>query len=243
MLTPDCVPSPRDIAFLEGLRHLGYTLGKDIIVDSRCYASDTERRSRFDALVVSGIDVLFLTGPAAALMAATASPGLPVVCGSCGDPIETGIVTSLGRPGGNVTGLASLSAELIAKRIQLIKEVIPSATRVAVLVNPANPGTPLTVRALEPASRASGVALELLHFGSVEDLAHAFGAAAKAQVDAVLVADDPYAFSGRMEVARHALSHRLPTIAGQIQNAEGCWLTAPTGTTYSVEPLATWSKS
>jgi putative ABC transport system substrate-binding protein len=132
-------------------------------------------------------------------------------------------VTSLSRPGGNVTGNASQSAELIAKRLELIKEALPKTVRVAILSNPDNPDTPPALRALDQAGRNLGVVLDRFDFRSIDDFASAFAQAAQAGVSAVLLVDDNFVYAGRAEIAWHALKSRLPTMVGQPEGAAaGC---------------------
>jgi putative ABC transport system substrate-binding protein len=224
-LAADCVMSPRDQGFFDGLGQLGYAVGKDIIVDRLCFRTEAEARSRLKEFVARPVTVLFVTGPGSARLAMAATRDIPIVCGSCGDPIQTGLATSLSRPGGNLTGLASLSVELIAKRLELIREALPQVTRVAILSNPQNPGTPLTQSALASAAQATGIAIQRVDFRGIGDFAAAFDAAARARADAVLLADDPYAYTAREEIGRQALHHRLPTIAGEVKYAEvGCFI-------------------
>jgi len=142
------------------------------------------------------------------------------VCGSCGDPVDNGLVTSLARPGGNVTGLASLSAELIAKRVELLKETLPELSRVAVLLYPGNPGTRLTLTALDAAGGTLGIKAHRLEVRSAGDFEKVFQLAAGAGAGAVLVPDDPLSVNERTRIAELALKHRLPAVAGHPQIAE-----------------------
>jgi putative ABC transport system substrate-binding protein len=158
--------------------------------------------------------------PAQAFAARAASKSIPIVCGSCGDPVDNGLVASLARPGGNVTGLASLSAELIAKRVELLKETIPGLSRVAVLLYPGNPGTRLTLRALDVAGGALDIEAHHLEVRNAADFEKVFQLAATAGAGAVLVPDDPLSVNERTRIAELALKHRLPAVAGHTQIAE-----------------------
>jgi putative ABC transport system substrate-binding protein len=136
------------------------------------------------------------------------------------DPLENGLVASLARPGGNVTGLASQSAELIGKRVELLREAVPKVSRVAVLLNPDNPGTPPTLKALDAAGRAQGIEIQRVEFRNVGDLDKAFRSVATGGATAVLVQDDPHALVARIQIAEFALRHRLPTVAGVPEAAQ-----------------------
>jgi len=143
--------------FARGLQELGYVPGQTIQVDVRSYTSGDQLQGVLEEFVRRKVDVIFVGQPFVALAARRATRDIPIVCGSCGDPTENGLAASLARPGGNVTGLASLSAELIAKRLELMKEVLPAVSRHAVFVFPGNPGSRATLRALGAAGRKLGV--------------------------------------------------------------------------------------
>ena len=166
------------------------------------------------------VDVIFVGAPAMALAARAATGEIPIVCGSCGDPLENGLVANLARPGGNITGLASQSAELIGKRVELLREAVPRVTRVAALLNPDNPGTRATLKALDEAGRALGIQIHRVEFRNVGELDKAFRSAATGGATAVLVQDDPHALAGRIQIAEFALRHRLPAVAGVPEYAE-----------------------
>jgi putative ABC transport system substrate-binding protein len=162
-----CKPAPRDEAFYQGLRDLGYIPGQTITVDRRCFRTGDEMRKVLSEFVERKVDVIFVGAPALALAARAATTDIPIVCGSCGDPLENGLVVSLARPGGNVTGLASQSAELIGKRVELLRDAVPRVSRVAVLLNPDNPGTGPTLKALDAAGRALGIHIQRVEFRNV----------------------------------------------------------------------------
>jgi len=217
---PQCKLAPRDEAFYQGLRDLGYIPGQNITVDRRCFSTGDEMRKVLSEFVDRKVDVIFGGAPAPALAARTATRDIPIVCGSCGDPLENGLVASLARPGGNVTGLASQSAELIGKRVELLREAVPGVSRVAALLNPDNPGTRPTLKALDAAGRALGVEIQRVEFRNVGDFDKAFRSAATGGAGAVLVQEDPYALAARMQIAEFAVRHRLPVVVGQPESAE-----------------------
>jgi len=131
-------------AFEQGLRELGYVQGKNILIEQRYAAGQFEKLPELAAeLVRLKVDVILAGGAPAAHAAKEATTTIPIVMGNAADPVGTGLVVSLARPGGNITGLSDFFAGVITKRLELLKEVVSSATRVAVLLNPANPTNPL----------------------------------------------------------------------------------------------------
>jgi putative tryptophan/tyrosine transport system substrate-binding protein len=223
---PQCKLAPRDEAFYQGLRDLGHIPGQNITVHRRCFRTADEMRTVLREFVSRKVDVIFVGAPALALAARVATGEIPIVCGSCGDPLENGLVASLARPGGNVTGLASQSAELIGKRVELLKEAVPRVSRVVALLNPDNPGTRTTLEALDEAGRALGIQIQRVEFRNVGELDGAFRSAATAGATAVLVQDDPHALAGRIQIAEFALRKRLPAVAGVPEYAEAGGLIA-----------------
>ena len=215
-----CKPDGRYNAFEQGMRDLGYVPGRTITIDFRCHAKPEEMRAIATEAVRSKVDVIVVGTPAMAMAARTITGEVPIVCGSCGDPVDNGLVANLARPGGNVTGLASLSAELMGKRLEVARELAPGVKRIAVLINPDNPGTRANIDALNEASRALGLELSYAEFRSAAEVQRAFGEAAALRPGVVLVQDDPYALVGRAQIAALGIQHKLPTIAGTIEAGE-----------------------
>ena len=220
VLPLECPLTPRREAFLQGLRDLGYVLGETIIVEHRCYMADDQLRRILSEFARLKIDVILAESPEQVRVARTATKDIPVVCAACGDPVANGLVPNLARPGGNVTGLATLSAELIGKRLELLHEAVPKAARVAALVYPRNPGTPPTLKALDVGARTMGIEIQRVEVRTVDDLENAFRSAATSGAGAVLVQDDPLARFARRQIADLALKHRLPSVAGAVENVE-----------------------
>ena len=189
--TPECKLTALEDPFFHGLRELGYVVGQTIVVELRCSTSDESRARVLAELVRMPVDVIVVVPPAAAVEAKKHTSTIPIVCASCGDPVDNGLAASLARPGGNVTGLASLSAELIGKRIQILKDILPRLSRLAVFVFPLNPGTPPTLKALDELGRTSRLELERIEIRTQTDLATAFRTATKVRAGAVLIQDDP----------------------------------------------------
>ena len=221
-----CKLAPRDAAFYQSLRELGHIPGQNITIDRWCFRTADEMRILLREFVSRKVDIIFVGAPALALAARVATSDIPIVCGSCGDPLENGLVASLARPGGNITGLASQSAELIGKRVELLKEAVPRVSRVVALLNPDNPGTRTTLNAIEEAARALRVQIQRVEFRNVGELDGVLRSTTIEGATAVLVQDDPHALAGRVEIAEFALRHRLPAVAGVPEYAEAGGLIA-----------------
>src|SRR5262245_32262862 len=157
-------------AFRQGLRDLGYVEGQNLVIEYRWANGRGERLPDFAAELINlKVDVIVASGTPAPLAAKSATKTIPIVMASAGDPVGTGLVASLARPGGNVTGQSTLTPELGAKRLQLLREVVPRLSRVAVLWNAANPYTVLLVRQTEAAARTLGVQVQSLELHGPDD--------------------------------------------------------------------------
>jgi len=213
--------------FLQGLRELGWVEGRSVVIEYR-YADG--KAERLPALVADlarlKVDVIVAGGVAAALAASKATTAIPIVMSSGGDPVAIGLVASLARPGGNVTGLATISPELSGKRLELLKQVVPSLRRVAVLWNPENPAHGPGLRAAESAARTLGLELQLLAFRLQEDFGAAFRAAKRANAGALIALDDPVTFNERKVLVSQASTTRLPVMYGFRESAEAGGLIA-----------------
>ncbi len=210
----ECKPDRRLHAFQRGLIETGNLPGKTVRIERKCYRDAGEMRALLREVIDRKSDVVVVGVPAAAIAARQMTTQTPIVCVSCGDPLDYGLVDKLARPGGNVTGLASLSAELIGKRLELLKQLAPQATRLAAFINPENPGTPANLRALERGAPALGYAVQRYDFRKPDDFQPAFQAAAAAGMHAVLVQDDPFSAASARTIGELSLKHRLPVIAG-----------------------------
>jgi ABC-type uncharacterized transport system substrate-binding protein len=206
--------------FARGLRELGHLPGQTIVVDVRSYTTTEQLHNVLDEFIRQRVDVIFVGQPFLALAAQKKTADIPIICGSCGDPTENGLAASLARPGGNVTGLASLSAELIGKRLELTKELLPGLSRVAVFVFPANPGTRATVRMLNTSGRALALEIKRVEIGGPGDFEAGFQSAARDRMAAVVLQDDPLLRTVGAQIAGFALKHRLPLSAGVAEMAE-----------------------
>lgn len=201
--------------FQQGLRDLKYVDGQNIVLEYRHASGNTERLSDFAAeLVRSRVDVIVTAGEQAALAAKAATSAIPIVVTEFSlDPIKAGLVASLGRPGGNVTGLATQSEELWEKRLGLLKEVAPKASRLAVIWNPANPGNVACVGEITLVGAKLGLQLNFIAASDTLALQRAFDAAPKEFTDAVAVCWDSVMLAQARAIADFASKHRVPTVA------------------------------
>jgi len=179
-------------AFQQGLRELGYVEGQNIAIEHRSAERKREQLPDLAAdLVRLKVDVIITGNTPGALAAKQATRTIPIVMAIAADPVGTGLVASLARPGGNVTGSSTMVPDLAAKRLQLLKEVVPGASRVAVLSNPNVAFSAGVVRETEAAARVLGVQLQLLEIRASEDIDPAFEAAIRGRASALIVVEDP----------------------------------------------------
>lgn len=207
--------------FLQSLNELGYVDGRDVVFEVR----NPEGRSElFDSyamdLVRLKVDVIVASNPNAVLSAKRATKTIPIVMMHTPDPVQLGFVASLARPGGNITGVTTLSAELSIKQLELLKEAVPRLSRVALLWNPDNPWHPATVKALRDRSGSLGLQLQVLEVRAPDAFGGAFQAMGTERAQAVLVLADPMTFSHRRRLAELAMQHRLPMMGGLPEYAE-----------------------
>jgi putative tryptophan/tyrosine transport system substrate-binding protein len=201
---------PLFTTLVDGFRKLGYIDGQTIILEHRFPNEIPERfRSMAAELVALKVDVLLSSGNNAAPYAKNATATIPVVAMLIGDPVGTKLVDSIARPGGNVTGLSFFAAELIGKRLQLLKEAVPGLSRVAQLVNPLAQISRLYVDVTQTASDQLGLKVERFEAGSRDELEPAFTAMAKADMQAVLTNGDGLAYTQRAPIGQLALKNRL----------------------------------
>ena len=205
--------SSRHEAFRQGLRELGYVEGKNIVIEWR----DAERKvDRLPALAAElmrlKVDVIVTNGGAPTRAAKEATATIPIVMTQDSDPVAIGFVASLARPGGNITGLATLNPELSGKRLELLKEIVPKLSRVAVLGTSTAPGSAQMLREVELAGGAFGVKLQYLDVLSPKDIETAFREASKGRADGVLAMGGVALSSHRTQVVELAVKSRLPAI-------------------------------
>jgi ABC-type uncharacterized transport system substrate-binding protein len=219
ILRPGSPPDPLLDAFRQGLRELGYDEGRNISIEYRWAEGREERFPDLAAeLVRLKVDVI-VAGAGAVEAAKQATTTIPIVMPLSGDPVRTGLVASLARPGGNVTGLTSLSGELPGKWMELMKQTLPHAARVAVLWDPA--GDPSQVRISEAAARSLGVRLRVLKVGRADGFEPAFAEARKYDAGALIVLGSPFFYVHRAGLVELASKHRLAAIYPQREFVQG----------------------
>jgi putative ABC transport system substrate-binding protein len=202
----------------KGLQELGYIEGKNLRIE---YRTAEARNERYPALAAElariKVDLIVANGTPATLAAKRAPGMIPVVTATALDPVETGLVASLERPGGNVTGVAILSSELEKKRIELLRALAPGRKRVAVLINMGNPGLASTWKVIEAAAKSVGLQPELVDVRKPEKIARAFDAAVAKKAEALVVRVGALAEADRRAIVELAARHRLPAIYAQRQ--------------------------
>jgi len=195
------------------LRDHGYVEGQNIVIEHRVSQAPKENPALVADLLGRKIDILVTWTTPALVAAKTATNTIPIV-GISGDPVQTGLVKSLARPGGNLTGLAILTDELELKNLQLLKEIVPRVTRVAVLWNPDNPVWTHALKRLQEAAPALGVKLQPLAVRDSRDLEAAFAAAIREKAGALLVLRDGTFNPLRHDIVNFAAAHQLPAAYG-----------------------------
>ena len=219
--TSPSVNSARVEAFRQGLHELGYVEGKNIVIEWRYAEGKLDRLPALAAeLVRLKVDVIVASAPPPTRSAKQATATIPIVMSYDDDPVGNGFVASLARPGGNITGLATLAPEISGKQLELLREIVPKLSRVAVLGNATRPGSPQALREINLAADAFGVHLQYLEVGGPKDIEIAFRAASKERADAVLVMQTPVLISQRRQVAALAVKSRLPIIYGRPEYVE-----------------------
>ena len=211
----------RTEAFRQGLRELGYVEGKNIVIEWRHAEGKLDRLPALVAeLLRLKVDIIVTGGPGSTRSAKEATSTIPIVMAQDPDPVGNGFVASLARPGGNISGLATFAPELSGKRLELLKEIIPRLSRVAVLGSSTRPGYAQELREVELAAGAFKVQLQQLNILDPKDIETAFRAASKGRADAVLVLTSPVIISHRSQVVDLAVKNRLPAIYPQTEYTE-----------------------
>jgi putative ABC transport system substrate-binding protein len=211
-LCPAKCAQPEHDSFRDGLRELGYIEGRDIAITRRAGESIPDRLHALAAeLVRLKVDVIVTASTSAIRAVKQATSTIPIVFASAGDPVATGLVASLAKPGGNVTGITILSPELSGKRLELLKETLPRLSRVAVLSNPANPGGG-SVKEIEAAAPALGLTLQFLKAQRPNDLENAFSSIVRERAGALIIVPDAFFASQRPRFIEFTTKNRLPAI-------------------------------
>jgi putative ABC transport system substrate-binding protein len=209
-------------AFRQSLRELGYEEGKNIAIESRWAEGKYDRYPALAAdLVRLKVDVIVAQSGGATQAAQQATRTIPIVMSIVLDPVGSGLVPSLARPGGNVTGTSFMGPDLVGKQLELLKELVPKVSRVAFLLHPANPGSALILREAEAAARILKVRLQLLEARGPPEIDSAFAAMTRERVGALLIFPDPLFGTQRRQIAELAAKRRIPAIyGGAVEYAE-----------------------
>jgi len=210
-----------DAAFRNGLSELGYVEGQNIHVEYRYAGGSAERLAEFAAELVSlKVDVIVAGSTQAIDAARRATKTIPIVFPVTFDPVESGFVASLARPGGNLTGLSTVNPDAAAKRVELLKEVIPRISRLAVLRNPTNSGSRFPLQETEAGAKQLSIRLQTLESRSPDDLEGAFRLATRERAGALIVIVDALFISQQERISDLAIKHRLPTMFDNAQYVE-----------------------
>jgi putative ABC transport system substrate-binding protein len=200
-------------AFRQGLRDLGWVEGKNISIEYRYAEGRHDRLADLASdLVRLKVDIIVTAVTADALAAKHATRDIPIVMASAGDPVATGLVENLARPGGNITGLSQIAPELAGKRLDLLKEIVPGLSRVAVLWNPQDGSSTVSWREIQLPARQLGVQLHSLEVRSSDDFDKAFEEATSARAGAIAIMPDPVFVTNLKRIADLAAKNRLPSI-------------------------------
>jgi len=209
----------------QALRELGYVPGRDIVFVVRSTRGQAERLDDFAAdLVREKVDVIVAPNPAAVLSAKRATSTIPIVMMHTPDPVQLGLVASLAKPGGNVTGTTTLSKDLSIKQLEFVDELIPGVSRVALVLNPGNPWHPVTAQGLLEWGRARGQRIQVVELRAANDFDGAFRAMQARGTQAGLVLADPLTYAYRRRLAELAMKDRLAVVGSLREYAEAGFL-------------------
>jgi putative ABC transport system substrate-binding protein len=208
--------------FRQGLKEAGYIEGENVAIEYRWAENQTDRLPALAAeLVRRQVAVITTMGSSPALAAKSATTAIPIVFNVGDDPVRVGLVASLARPGGNLTGINFFASELAAKRLELLRDLVPAATRVAVLVNPAEATiTEATLRDVKAAARGMGLQIQVLNVSTSREINAAFATLAQERPDALFVGGGPFFTARRVQLAQLAARYAVPAIFPQRQDAE-----------------------
>jgi putative tryptophan/tyrosine transport system substrate-binding protein len=205
--------SGRYDAFLRGMRDLGYVESKNLAMDARFAEGQAESLSRLAMdLVQSKVDVIVTAGSYAARAAKQATTSLPIVMGAASDPVSSGLVASLARPGGNLTGLSLNAVDVSSKHIELVKSVVPKIVRVAVLTNPGIPAHLAVVKNLQAAAQQVGIRILVVDARTADEIQRGFSRIKSAGAEAVIVVIDAFFDSQRRQIVELTARNRLPSV-------------------------------
>jgi putative ABC transport system substrate-binding protein len=204
---------PMVAAFRQGLKENGYVEGQNVVIEYRWAEGAYDRLPAMAAdLVRRGVAVIYASAPPAVLAAKSATTTIPIVFSSGGDPVKLGLVSSLSHPGGNLTGVSFQINEIGAKRLELLRALVPAASVIGFLVNPTRPSSEAEVKDTQQGAQRLGVQLYVLNATSESDFTKAFAALAESHSDALIVGSDPLFFSHRNQLVALAEQYKIPAI-------------------------------
>ena len=213
LLRPGSPPDPYVDAFRQGLRDLGYVEPQTIALEYRWAEGRAAQLPRLAAeLVQLKVDVIVTQGEEAVRAVKQATSTIPIVMATSGDPVGTGLVASLARPGGNVTGLSAVTPDIIGKQLQLLKEAVPKVSRVAILTVPGNMTIVHSMKEAQAAARTLGLTLQPRDVRAPDDLGPAFDAMSRERADALYLFADTFSIAHQRRILNLAAKHRLPTM-------------------------------
>ncbi len=213
VLSNFAAPDPQVETLKQGLRELGWIEGQNVGLDSRYTNGKLERLPQLAAdLIRLKVDVIVTGGEAGIRAAREATNTIPIVMAVSGDPVGTGLIASLSKPGGNITGLSLLASDLGGKRLEILKEAVPKVSRVAVLWNPTNPVKALELKSTEVAARTLGVTVTSNEVRAPKDFDRAFASIARERHNALILLSDPLIRGHKTQIAEFAVKRRLPMI-------------------------------
>jgi putative ABC transport system substrate-binding protein len=200
--------------FTQGMRELGYVEGKNLVIEWRSAEGKAERLPELAAEIVRlKVDLLTTAGITAAVAARLATTAIPIVMVGISDPVGTGLVQSLARPGGNSTALSNMTADLGPKLLEMLRSMVPKLARVAVLVNPANVSRTILLKNIQVAAQRVGVKIQPIEASTPQEIADGFAVMARQNMGAFIVAQDAFLLQHKIEIVELAAKHRLPSIA------------------------------
>ena len=199
--------------FRLGLKEAGYIDGENLVIEYRWTENQFDRLPELVADFVRKQVAVITTVAGASLAAKLATTSIPIVFIATEDPVRLGLVASLARPGGNLTGINIFSAELVAKRLELVRELLPSATRIAVLIRPTGPSSEATLRDIEPAAHVLGLQVQVLNASTPREIDAAFATLRRERRDEVFLGAEPFLTSRRVQLANLATRHVVPMIS------------------------------
>jgi len=205
--------APYVAAFRQGLQQAGYREGQNVAIEYRWAEGQNDRFPAMAAdLVCRQVTAIAVLGPPAALAAKAATSTIPIVFVTGRDPVELGLVASLARPGGNLTGVVTLSGELGLKRLELLHELVPTATTLALLVNPTYPNAEALASTLQAEARILGLQLQVLHASTEREIDQVFATLVQLRAGGLVIATDPFFLTRSEQFAALALRHAIPSI-------------------------------